>query len=345
MTKPVGIIGSGSFGIALCKLLEDNNNVLIYSRRQEIVDSINQRHEHIGVKLSGKVVATNDPKFLCDSCTLIFPVVSSNGFRDMIKGFAPFLTPSHILIHGTKGLDLVDLTEEELRNNVVVSRASIRTMSEVIVEETSVLRVGCLSGPNLASELIAGQPSATVIASKFDEVFELGKKALQSNRFHVFGSYEILGAEFSGAFKNIIALGTGILDGKGLGKNIQAMLITRGLTEMIQLGTRLGATNKAFLGTAGIGDLIATATSTKSRNYSYGVRLAQGESIESINGSLKEVAEGVRTLKIAHRISRTYKLHVPIVDMLHRVVFEGYEIDKAMKYLMEYPHYVDVDFL
>ena len=346
MKRPVGVIGAGSFGIAIAKLLEPNTEVLIYSRKIETVESINTNHFHYNTPLSPeRIRATNNPQEMCDKCRLIFPIVPSGNFRTMMKAFSPYLKPYHLLIHGTKGFDLVGVEEVNLKSGVVVSRANLRTMSEVITEESSVVRVGCLSGPNLASELLAGQPTATLIGSRFDEVIDAGQAVLNSKRFHVFGSYEILGAEFAGALKNIIAIGSGVLGGKGLGRNIQAMLITRGLTEMIAIGTRLGATNRAFLGTAGIGDLIATSTSTNSRNYSFGMRLAQGETREQIISSMTEVAEGVRTISIAHRVARTYRLHVPITDMLYRVVFEGFDIDRAITYLMEYPYDIDVDFV
>ena len=343
--RPVGIIGAGSFGIAIAKLLEHNTDVLIYSRKQETVTAINEAHFHYGTTLGEGIRATSNPQELAEKCRLIFPIVPSSGFRSTMQLFSPFLKPYHILIHGTKGLDLVGLDENELKRNTPVTRANIRTMSEVIAEETSVIRIGCLSGPNLASELLAGQPTATLIASRFDEVIDAGQAVLNSKRFHVFGSYEILGAEFAGIFKNLIAIGSGILGGKGMGRNIQAMLLTRGLTEMIAFGKRLGASKNAFLGTAGIGDLIATSTSTNSRNYTFGMRLAKGETREEILASMTEVAEGVRTLRLAHLIARTYRLHVPISEMLYRVVFEGFSIDKSIEYLMEYPYDVDVDFV
>ncbi len=221
----------------------------------------------------------------------------------------------------------------------------VSTMSEVITHESVVVRVGCLSGPNLAKEIIDGQPTATVIASRFQEVIELGQAVLSSKHFHVFGSKDILGAELAGALKNVIAIGSGILWGKGYGKNIQAILITRGLTEMIYFGEKMGAENKAFLGTAGIGDLIATATSKDSRNFTLGFRLGQGESLKHVSDTMPELAEGVRTLKIAHQLSKYFKLRVPIVDMLYKIVFEQFEIDKAIDFLMVYPYDVDVDFL
>ncbi len=343
--RPVGIIGAGSFGIAIAKLLEHNTEVLIYTRKPETVVAINDERFYYGQSLSTKIRATNNPQDIAEQCRLIFPIVPSSGFRTTMQLFSPYLKPYHILIHGTKGLDLVNLKEGELKRHTPVTRANIRTMSEVIVEETSVIRIGCLSGPNLANEILEGQPTATLIASRFKEVIDAGKVVLNSKQFHVFGSHEILGAELAGAFKNIIALGSGILGGKGMGRNIQAMLLTRGLTEMIAFGKKLGASNQAFLGTAGIGDLIATATSTNSRNYTFGMRLAQGETREDILNSMTEVAEGVRTLRLARSLARTYRLHVPISEMLYRVVFENFDIDKAIEYLMEYPYDVDVDFV
>jgi glycerol-3-phosphate dehydrogenase (NAD(P)+) len=262
----------------------------------------------------------------------------------MMQTFSPFLRPYHILIHGTKGFDLKNLTEQELKEGKI-TRSGVRTMSEVIREESVVVRVGCLSGPNLASEIMAGQPTATVIGSKFDEVVSTGKKVLSSKYFQVFGTYEILGAELAGALKNTIAIGSGILGGLGLGKNLQALLINRGLMEMIYYGKALGSSPKPFVGTAGIGDLICTATSMSSRNYTFGFRLGQGEKTADILASMPEVAEGVRTLKIAKHLADHLKLHVPITQMLYRAVHEGYDIQQAIEYLMRYPYYVDVDFI
>lgn len=190
-----------------------------------------------------------------------------------------------------------------------------------------------------------GQPTATVIASHFEEVVRIGREALNSPKFHVFGSEDLLGAELSGALKNTIAIGSGILGGLGMGKNLQAMLLTRGLHEMIHIGRALGSDSRAFIGTAGIGDLIATAMSEKSRNYSFGMRLAKGETYDEIMKTIPELAEGTRTLKIVKQLSKTYKLHIPISTILHRVVFENFPIDKAIDFLIRYPYDIDVDFL
>ncbi len=340
----VGVIGAGSFGTAISNLIAYNANVLLFSRQRDLVEQINNTHQHLGVELSPRIRATNDLQEMGEKCRLIFPIVPSSSFRQMMKNLSPYLRPYHILIHGTKGLDITGVDEEDLGDQSL-HRKHVHTMSEVIRQESVVVRIGCLSGPNLSAEIMEGQPTATVIGSKFSEVIKKGRRVLDSPQFHVFGSHEILGAEMAGALKNSIAIGSGILGGLGLGKNIQAMLITRGLMEMVNLGKAMGATSKAFIGTAGIGDLIATATSTKSRNYTFGTRLARGESMEHIRATMPELAEGVRTIRIMRQLAKHYKLHVPITEMLYAVVFEDFEVQRAIKYLMNYPYAVDVDFL
>lgn len=340
----VGVIGAGSFGTSISILLSHNVDVLLYTRNKDLVQQINQERKHFGRDLSENIHATNDLEDIAKRCTLIFPIVPSTNFRDMMRNLAPFLKPYHILIHGTKGFDLgdIDLSKDP---KVSLSQDQVFTMSQVIKQESVVLRVGCLSGPNLASEILEGQPTATVIGSRFNEVIKAGRTVLDSDKFHVFGTHDILGAELAGALKNAIAIGSGILGGMGLGKNIQAMLITRGLVEMVYIGRAMGAESTAFIGTAGIGDLIATATSDKSRNYTFGMRLAKGETFEQISNTMPELAEGVRTIKIMYQISKYKKLHTPITQMLHAVVFQGFDIERALNYLMTYPYAVDVDFL
>ncbi len=342
--RPVGVIGSGSFGTTVAYLISHNADVLLYSRKRETVDTINKLHAWQGVQLSERIRASSDIEEVAATCRLIFPVVPSKSFANMIRSFAPYLKPNHVLIHGTKGFGLRGLDEEDLAG-AELTRDHIRTMSEIILEETSVLRVGCLSGPNLSREILDNQPAAAVIASRFNEVTEAGKLALDSPRFAVFGSSDLIGAELAGALKNIIALASGILGGLHMGKNIQAMLITRGLREMIYIGKALGADARAFLGTAGIGDLIATATSENSRNYTFGKRLASGETVEQINSSMDELVEGVRTLRIVQQLAKNYKISVPIMQILYRVIYEQFDVEKAMQYLMRYPYDQDVDFI
>lgn len=343
--QSVGVIGTGSFGTAIANLLAHNVDVLMYSRKPEVVEAINQTHRNFEVAMSTRIRATLDIEEVANNCTLIFPVVPSANFRRMMRHLGPFLRPYHILIHGTKGFDVNGVEASPGVVLPALRREHVSTMSEVILQESSVLRVGCLSGPNLSKEIVEGQPTATVIGSKFEEVIDIGKKVLSSSKFHVFGTHDILGAELAGALKNIIAIGSGILRGKNLGKNLQAMLITRGLVEMIYFGKAMGASSHAFLGTAGIGDLVATATSKSSRNFTFGFRMGKGETREAILASMPEVPEGVGTLRIAEQLAAYYKLHVPITQMLYNIVFENYNIDKAIEVLITFPYDVDVDFL
>ena len=272
MNNKVGVVGMGSFGAAIANLLSCNTEVLIYSRNSEKVHKFNEDRSFKGITFSQKVIATDSLKEIADACDLIFIVVPSASLRSLMKEFGPLLSPAKIIIHGIKGLDIegLDLSDKDHKEFV---KGKVKTMSKVITEESSVVRVGALSGPNLSKEILAGQPTATVIASEFDEVIKIGQEKLSGGKFYVFGSQDIKSAEFAGVWKNIIAVGAGILAGKGMGKNMQAMLITRGLREIIIFGEFLGAQKEAFLGTAGIGDLIATATSELSRNFTFGKRL------------------------------------------------------------------------
>lgn len=339
-----GVIGAGSFGTAVCTLLSKNTDVLVYSRNAEQVDQINKDHKNLGYKLPKNIKATGNLSLLAKECNLIFPVLPSGQFRKVMCELSPHIKPSHILIHGTKGLDIKGIEESEF-STTQVTRHNLLTMSQVIREETAAIRVGCMSGPNLAKEIMKGLPTATVLASEFEEVIKLGNQMLSSDKFVVFGSPEIKGVELAGALKNIIAIGTGIIGGLKLGKNLESILITRGLREIILFGNAMGLKSTAFLGTAGIGDLIATSTSENSRNYTFGKRLALGEKTDDILRNMDEVAEGVRTLKIIFQLARYYRISAPITNILYRIVFEGLEIQTGIHYLMRYPHTPDVDFL
>ncbi|MEP7320490.1 MAG: NAD(P)H-dependent glycerol-3-phosphate dehydrogenase [Saprospiraceae bacterium] len=342
--KLVTVIGAGSFGIAIAKLLSHNVDVLIVSRNAETLKKINEDHSLFNTALPEKIRATQSLQEGIAATKLIFPIVPSDDFAGMIREAAQYLTPAHILIHGTKGF-VIDGMEEKDIEHKTLRKENVLTMSELIRQETSVLRIGCLSGPNLAKEILVGQPTATVIASEFDEVIQLGMDVLSSNKFFVFGSNDLKGAQIAGTLKNIIAIGSGILDGMGMGKNIQAILITRGLSEIIHFGQSMGASHTSFLGTAGIGDLIATATSTDSRNYQFGKRIGLGENIKDILSSSEELAEGVRTLRIVNFLLATYHMRSPIIEILYKVVYEEMDIRTGINMLMRYPIKKDVDFI
>jgi glycerol-3-phosphate dehydrogenase (NAD(P)+) len=339
----VGVIGSGSFGITVSKLLSENTEVLLFSRKQELVDKINSTHHHLGYDLSNKIVATNNIAEVCTQARIIFMVVPSSAMRATVKAMKNHLTPSHILIHGTKGFDTSLISDEDYSEGKFDIK-EVCTMSEVISQESTVLRIGCMAGPNLATEILQGLPAATVIASEFDEVIKAGQDVLAGKKFVVFGSYDIKGAEIAGAYKNIIALAAGIVHGRALGKNMEALLITRGLSEMIEFGTSLGYSGQAFFGAAGLGDLIATAGSTNSRNHTFGVRFANGETKEQILADSPEVIEGVRTLKIIYHLAKNRKIALPIIGLLYRVIYEDFSLERGIEILMSSTYATDVDF-
>lgn len=344
MPEPVGIIGAGTFGTAMANLVALNTDVLVFSRNKALAEQLQKDRFRFGVKLHERVSIVSDFERVAGECQLILPIVPSDSFRDMMRANTKYLEPSHLLVHGTKGFDITGVDLERIPETGV-DRKQVFSMAEVIQQESVVVRVGALAGPNLAQEILDGQPSGSVIASKFDEVINRAKAVLSSQQLHVFHTHDLLGAELSGVLKNVVALGSGILKGYGLGKNVQAMLITRGWHEMIHFARALGSSNSALFGTAGIGDLIATATSRKSRNYTFGFRLGSGESLEEVRTTSQELAEGVRTLMITRHLSKNLRLRTPITEMLYRIVFEGFPINKAMEYLITYPYEIDVDFL
>ncbi len=184
-----------------------------------------------------------------------------------------------------------------------------------------------------------------MVASHFTEVINLGKKLLRNDRFQVYGNNDMVGVELAGVLKNVIAIAAGALSGMGYGENAKGLLISRGMVEMIYLGRALGGNTTAFLGVAGVGDLVTTCSSSLSRNYTIGYRLAQGETLKDILASTDEVAEGINTVRIAKKCADHYKVRAPITSKLYQVLFEDLTVKQALNYLMRYPLNVDIDFL
>jgi len=343
--KTIGVVGVGSFGTAIANMLAEKNPVMVYARKEDVVEEINSVHTATGKELNTRIVATGNPEQICQNCDILFLMVPSSGFQDVVRTFAPFLFPYHLIIHGTKGLCLNLNPGENLETVSKIKRSQILTMSEVILKETVAVRVGCLAGPNLSKELLQGQPAATVIASKYNEVILEGQRLLRSERFQVYGNSDIIGVELSGVLKNIIAIAAGALAGLGLGENAKGLLISRGMVEMVHLSNALGGSVRAVIGLAGIGDLGATCNSVHSRNFTVGYRLAKGDSLETIMTDMDEVAEGVNTIRIIKAFLGTTDLRAPITENLYRVLFEDLEIEEALQFLMKYPFNVDVDFV
>jgi glycerol-3-phosphate dehydrogenase (NAD(P)+) len=344
-TKPIGVIGAGNFGSAVANLLARHKPVLLYARDEKVVNRINTKRDNRGHKIQENVTAISSLHQIAEECDVIFPIIPSAHFRSVIQKLSPHLHPYHILIHGTKGFDITLPRKSTIDEMGKLNRQQVKTMSEVIREECAVVRVGCLAGPNLSRELAAGQPTATVIASPFNEVIELGKKLLRNDRFQVYGNSDLTGVELAGVLKNIIAIASGALSGLGYGDNAKGLLISRGVVEMIYLGRALGGNTKAFLGVAGIGDLVATCNSSLSRNFQVGHQLAQGKTLQDILAATDEIAEGINTVRIAKKCADYYKVKAPITNALYRVLFEKLTVKQALEYLMRYPLNVDIDFL
>ena len=342
----IGVIGAGSFGTAIANIIAENNaNVLLYVRDPEKAKKVAKERVSSGQKLYDNIEITNSLEQVGNSCEVIFPMVPSANFRKMIVELSPFLKPYHVLIHGTKGFDLFVPEKEVISDQNPLSREHVKTMSEVIRAETSVLRVGCLAGPNLARELGERKPAATVVASHFDEVTNIGQRLLKNDRFMIYGSKDLIGIELCGILKNTIAIGAGSIYGMDLGENAKSLFISRGLVEMIYIGTALGGNTQAFLGLAGIGDLIATCTSNLSRNFTVGYRLSKGEPLEEIMKSMEEVAEGVKTINIVKQLAESYNVKAPITMALFKIMHGDMTIQEAHSYLMSFPFRAEMDIL
>ena len=213
-----------------------------------------------------------------------------------------------------------------------------KRMSEVLADELPASMhdgICALSGPNLSREIIGGKPASTVVASANFDAARAAQRIINSNLFRVYTNEDIVGVEFGGALKNIIALAAGVCDGLNYGDNAKATVITRGLAEIGRLAEAAGANPLTLAGLAGMGDLIATCSSTLSRNHYFGRRLASGESPDAIRGSMDNVAEGVDTTQGAITVAGRLGVEMPIAEAMHSVIFEGVPIERAVSALLE----------
>jgi len=344
--KPkVAVLGAGSFGTAIANLISENESVYLFNRNNEAVEKIIATGYNHGQKMSNRVITTNDLKMVIDNSTVLFPMIPSNNCREFFKEIGPYLKPHHTIIHGTKGFDISKANADENDNELILDKHLVNTISQVIREETIVLKIGVIAGPNLSKEIADGQPAATVIASKFNSVINEGIRLLKSRRFQVFKSYDVVGVETAGSLKNIMAIGSGILYGLEYGDNARAMLISRGLNEIIRLGTILGGDAKTYLGVAGVGDLVATCSSNLSRNFTIGYWLAKGKPLQDILNEMTEVAEGIKTVMIAMALANNYNIRMPITSKIFDVLFHNLPVQKGIAQLMEYRNLLDVDFI
>ncbi len=343
--KKVGVVGAGLFGCVIANLLAKNCETYVFTQREESIKQINEGGEIKGIKIDQSIKVISDPQQFANTCTLIFPVVRSYAMRSKMRLLSPYINPDHVIIHGVKGFDISALDIASIDGSSKIDSNDIKTMSEVILEETITKRVGCFSGPNLAREIDKGQMAGTVLASTFDEVIKQGRKALSNRNFKVYSSSDVKGVELTGVLKNIIAIAAGALHGIGYGENSKAMLISRGLAELTWIGTILGCNPSSFLGMAGIGDLVATCSSQLSRNFTVGRMIASGKTLDEVLNEMSDVAEGVGTIRVINGLANKYGFHAPITQTLFKILFEEMPIEDGLSYLMHFPLNKDVDFI
>jgi glycerol-3-phosphate dehydrogenase (NAD(P)+) len=304
----VAVIGAGSWGTTVASLVAHNAPTVLWVRRRELAEELRASRENPrylpGVRLHDELQITDDVADAVTDASLVVMAVPSAGFRDVARSLVLHLEPRAVLMSLTKGLE----------------RGTGRRMSEVLTDLAPEHAVSVLSGPNLAREIAAGQPAASVVACGDAEVARRLQEVFTRPLFRIYTHDDVIGCELGGVVKNVIAIAAGMAHGMGFGDNSRATLITRGLVEMGRLGTALGANPGTFSGLAGMGDVIATCSSMQSRNTTVGVRLGKGESIADINASMNHmVAEGVKSSGAVVALARKVGVEMPICEAVAEV--------------------------
>ncbi|MCA0146505.1 NAD(P)H-dependent glycerol-3-phosphate dehydrogenase [Blastococcus sp. LR1] len=313
MTR-AAVLGAGSWGTTFAKVLADAGcDVVLHARRSELAKAITADGENAdylpGVRLPDRLRATSDAAEALLDAEIVVLAVPSQSLRDNLTEWRGLLPADATLLSLMKGIEL----------------GTTKRMSEVICEITGAGpdRVAALSGPNLAREIAEEQPAATVIAcSDTDRAAQL-QAACHTRYFRPYTNPDLVGCELGGAIKNVIALSCGIAEGLGFGDNTRASLITRGLAETARLGMALGAELTTFAGLAGLGDLVATCSSPLSRNRTFGEKLGRGMSVEEVQQSTRQTAEGVKSCRSVLDLARAHGVDVPITEAVVRVCHEG----------------------
>lgn len=322
----VAVIGAGSFGTALSIVLADKGcQVDLYARRAELVQEINEHHTNHhylpDVTIPSAIRASDSMPDVLRGKKWVLVVTPSSSFRETLRQMRPHLEPGVRIAHATKGFDL----------------STGQRMTQVMEEELQAIDPGhfaVISGPSHAEEVSRRIPTTVVAASRSRETAEGFQDLLMAPYFRVYTNPDVVGTELGGALKNIIGLGAGLSDGLGYGDNAKAALMTRGITEIVRLGTHLGALQTTFFGLAGVGDLIATGTSLHSRNYRAGFALGKGKKLDEVLQQMGMVVEGVRATKGAYEISRSIGVEMPITEAIYAVLFEGKDPKDAVHDLM-----------
>jgi glycerol-3-phosphate dehydrogenase (NAD(P)+) len=326
MSAAIAVMGAGAWGSALAKLLADaGGEVCLWARRPEVAELINStRHnpDYLpGVELPTGITATADPKEALNAVTTVLLAVPAQTMRANLQDWNGMLAAGATLVSTAKGIEL----------------GTLMRMSQVIVDVTGIdtSQVAVISGPNLASEITAGQPAATVIACSDSGRAVALQRMLNAGYFRPYTNADVIGTEIGGACKNVIALACGMAAGVGLGENTAAAIITRGLAEIMRLGIAVGAKGATLAGLAGVGDLVATCTSPRSRNRTFGESLGRGETMDAaMRASGGHVVEGVTSCESVLALASSYDVEMPLTDAVHRVCHKGLSVYEAVALLL-----------
>lgn len=321
--ESTAIVGAGGWGTALAVLWSKRGNaVTLWGHNPSRTTRIRETRENAeylpGVKLPESIHVTSEIAdcLRADLIVFVTPSVALRSVAARLKDAG--LDSETILLSGTKGIE----------------HGTGLRMTEVLHEIFPRNTVAVLSGPNLAAEVSRDLPSAAVLGCCNPQCAEELQSYLGSERFRIYSSDETIGIELGGALKNVFAIAAGASDGFGLGDNSKAALVTRGLAELLRLGTAMGGNPRTFYGLSGAGDLIATCFSQLSRNRRVGERLGRGETVEQIIASTQTVAEGIPTAKSAFECARRLQIETPIIDQIYSVVHEGKPPAHAMQELL-----------
>ncbi len=327
------MLGAGSFGTALsAHLALAGHQVRLWARDPALAQEIARRHANPiylpDVMLPPSVAATDDLARALDGAELVVATVPSHGLRKVIEAASPHIASSATIVSTTKGLEETTLLRmSELLDDVLGGRVP----------------VAVVSGPSFAYEVAKGMPTAVVVAAAGAATVALVQEEFRGRYLRLYGSHDVVGVEIGGALKNIIAIAAGVAEGLGLGPNAQAALVTRGLAEITRLASALGARRETLAGLAGLGDLVLTCNGALSRNRHVGIELAQGRRLEDIVGSMKMVAEGVRTTQAALALGARHDVELPIAEQIAAVLDGRTDARSALQDLMLRPQRAETD--
>ncbi len=307
----MAVVGAGSWGTTVASLAAVNTPTTLWARRADVVESINTHHLNpnyiSGVALSPDLKASTSLADTVSNADVVVMAVPSQGFRQVLTEAAPHIRPWVPVVSLSKGLEA----------------GTMMRMSQVAHDVLPDHPVAVLTGPNLASEISVGQPAASVVAIDDDVIATALQELFSTPTFRVYTNADVVGCEIAGVVKNVIAIASGMAMGMGFGDNTRASLLTRGLAEMTRLAVALGGNAESLSGLAGMGDLIATCSSTSSRNTSVGIRLGQGEALAEIVASTSMVAEGVKSSATVLQLARQHGVDMPITEQVVAVCHEG----------------------